>query len=343
MKEKIKEYMETLVEDGVFPGANYAIYYQGTIVMDSVGNKALFPEREKNNLDTIYDIASLTKVVVTNVLLAHLEEEGKIAFQDSYQKYFPHFRYPNVTLEHLLTHSSGLVPKYDKNNLVSKDEFFEKIEAKNQPGEDVIYSDLNYILLGFLIEKLEGKSLDILAQEKIFTPLGMKDTGYLPTDKMRCAPTEKMEKRGIVRGEVHDEKAYFLKGVSGHAGVFSTIQDLFLFMRGILEGTIPTLSPQSIDRWFQVIATSKTGVSRSHSWMLASTYKDTKSFASPHAILHTGFTGNECIIDRDNEYLFLLLSNRVHPTRENTKLIDRRKEMNETIYDMVREGSYGLY
>ncbi len=338
MKEKIKEYMEALVEDGVFPGANYAIYYHGITVMDSVGKRSLFPYPEENNLDTIYDIASLTKVLVTNVLLAYLEEEGKIDFQDSYQKYFPYFRYPNVTLEHLLTHSSGLVPKYDKNNLVRKDEFFEKIEAKNQPGEDVIYSDLNYILLGFLIEKLEGKSLDILAQEKIFKPLHMKDTTFLPTDKMRCAPTEEMENRGIVRGEVHDEKAYFLNGVAGHAGVFATVQDFFLFMRAILEGKIPNLSKKAIDRWFQVLATSKTGVSRSHSWMLASTYKDTKSFVSSNAILHTGFTGNECIIDRDNEYLFLLLSNRVHPTRENTKLIDRRKEMNETIYHIVKEG-----
>ncbi len=337
MEEKLKKYMESLVQKGVFPGACYAFYYQGKEGMGVVGKKSLFPKEEENSLDTIYDIASLTKVVVTNVLVAQAVEEGKLKLEDSYASYWENFPYPEVTLLHLLTHTSSLVPTYDKYHLERKEDFFTKIKLNSTPGKEVVYADINYILLGFLIEKLYGESLSSLATTRIFKPLHMKDTGYCPKEIKRCAPTEDTSSRGLLRGKVEDEKAYFLDGIAGHAGVFSTVSDIFRFAKMILKEETTILSHESMDCWFHGIVTSSKGVQRSHSWMIGNTYPDT-SFTSSNCIFHTGFSGCELWIDKDQDFIFLLLSNRVHPTRENHLFFELRKEYNEEIYRLIKEG-----
>lgn len=337
MKEKLQNYFQKLVEEGVFPGVSYAVFYQGKTVIDCAGKKSLLPKEEETTTQTLYDIASLTKVLVTNTLFSMAEEEGLLSDTDTFQTYFPTFPYANIQLLHLLNHSSGLVPKYDKYHLKEKEEFFTKISQKNEPGKDVIYSDLNYLLLGFLLEKVYQEPLDSLAEKRIFQPLQMMHTTYHPK-KEDCAPTEDTLDRGLLQGQVHDEKAYFLNGVAGHAGVFSTPSDLLLFGQMILANDGSFLKKESIDKWFSKTVTASTGVSRSRAWMIANTYRDTKEIASGDAIFHTGFSGCEFLIDRKKQWILIFLSNRVHPTRENQLFSERRKEYNKRIYEIVKEG-----
>ena len=341
MKEKLHDYFEELVKEGIFPGVSYAIYYQDKTIIDSAGMISSL-ENKKTTKDTLYDIASLTKVVVTNTLFLMAEEKGMVSSSDFFCQYFPTFPYPDIKLIHLLNHSSGLVPTYDKYHLTSKEEFFTKISQKNEPGADVIYSDLNYILLGFLMEKIYDTPLDVLAEQKIFKPLSMDKTTFHPK-KEECAPTEDTKERGLLWGIVHDEKAYFLNGVAGHAGVFSTPSDLLQFGKKLLFNDGTFLTKKSINCLFKKTIISSSKVARSYSWMLASTYPDTKEFASKKAIFHTGFTGCAFLIDQEQKLILIILSNRVYPTRENKLFFERRKEYNKRIYELLKEEEHGLY
>ena len=207
----MKDYLLKLVKDKVFPGCNYAVIADD-IEIDSVGNKALIPNVEPNNIDTLYDLASLTKVVVTNTLITKLLQENKINLNDKVKKYLPDFKHEDITIFHLLTHSSGLPADIDWKECNNRQELIKSIYDKNliyKTGEDVIYSDLGFIFLGFIIEKIYNKSLDVIASEEIFKPLNMNDTSFNPKDK----PTEITSDRGVVRGFVHDEKAYILGGI----------------------------------------------------------------------------------------------------------------------------------
>lgn len=235
MKEKIEAYLEQLVEEDVFPGCNYCIITQEETLFGNVGYKSLIPKKEKNEIDNIHDIASLTKLVVTNTLISFLLRDNKLKLDDSVSQYIDNFAYPEVKIIHLLTHSSGLRATFDKDNLKDKKEFTEKIEQEFEPGTDIRYVDINFILLGFIVEKIYGEAIDKLADKYIFKPLDMKDTCYCPKDASRCVPTELTENRGLVCGTVHDEKAAFLNGVAGHAGVFSTTFDLRNFVEMILS------------------------------------------------------------------------------------------------------------
>lgn len=341
-EEKIKSYMKNLVALGYFPGACYAIFYKDLYISGSVGYKSLIPNKERNNINTLYDIASLTKLLVTNTLISKLIYDKKIDVNDSFKMYFSEFPFSNVTIHHLLTHTSGIVVKYDKNTISGKNEILTNLELEYIPGEHLWYQDINFLLLGFLIEKIYNDTLDNISNDYIFGPLNMKDTSYLPKDINRCAPTEVTESRGIIRGKAHDEKAYALGSVAGNAGVFSTITDLSKFVRMIIrngkKGNKYFLPKEIIDSWFKVEVIGDKGIERSFGWIIGSSSDDTKSICSKNSIFHTGFTGNEIIIDNDNSFAFILLSNRVHPTRENKKLIDNRGKLNKDIYKLVTEG-----
>jgi len=339
MEENIKLYMNQLVKEDVFPGVCYAFFYKDYFFVGCVGNRSLVPKKEKNTVNTIYDIASLTKLTVVNPLISLAIQNKEIDVNDSLQKYFPEFPFPNVTIFHLITHSSGLYARYDKNHVKGKEEILTNLDLPIEPGTNIEYRDVNFLLLGFLIEKIYASTLDVLAQKYVFEPLNMNETGYLPVHKNRCAPTEVTAKRGIVRGIVHDEKAAALGGVAGNAGVFSTIEDIAKFVKMIINrGKVANkqvLSADIIDGWFKPLITDPKGIARGMGWVIGSTIPDTKNFASSNSVFHTGFVGNEILIDRDHEYAMILLSNRVHPTRENNKLIDRRGEINEECYRII--------
>lgn len=337
----MKDYFLKLVKQNVFPGCNYAVISDDVIV-GSVGNKSLIPKIEPNAIDTLYDLASLTKVVVTNTLIAILLQENKINLKDKVKKYLPNFKYENITIFHLLTHSSGLPADMDWKEINTRQELIDKIYSEDliySPGEDVIYSDLGFIFLGFIIERIYNKTLDKIAYEKIFVPLNMKDTSFNPKDKERCAPTEATNKE-IVKGHVHDEKACMLGGVCGAAGLFSNIEDLIKFVKMILnDGKINDkqfIKKVYIDLWFKPLEKGKNNNIKSIGWGVGKG-NVTGSFCSDNTIFHTGFTGNTLIIDRDNKIGFIFLSNRIHPTRDNKLLIRKRKYISNYIFKKIKK------
>lgn len=341
--DELKLLTKDAVEFGAFPGATYAIVTKNHIYTDFVGLKAKYPAEEENSIDTIYDMASVSKVVSTTTCLLKLMEAGKVRLFDTVQRYLPKFRHEKITIWNLVTHTSGLQPcLYNPSHIKSKEEAVKKVyeaELEFESGTKIQYSDLNYILLGFVIEAISGMSLDEFAKKEIFIPLGMVDSGYNPTDAKRCAPTEERNDeivQGIVRGKVHDETAYILGGVAGHAGLFSTASDIAKFMQMILNNGMHNgkqyLSKATIDALFRPLVKDPVGISslplqRSIGWIVYDYNTACGDLTSLNTIYHTGFTGTCVWIDKDNEVAFCMLSNRVHPTRANGKHIEIRSKL----------------
>lgn len=336
--------IQKFIDDGVFPGANYVLVVGNKTYLGSLGKKVLIPKIEENSLDTLYDMASVSKVISTTTCILKLMEEGKINLYSKVATYLPRFKHEQITIFNLLTHTSGMKEGIsDCTTTKNKEEVLERLysyDLKYPVGEKIIYSDLNYIMLGEIIETLTGQKLDNYAKEVVFEPLEMHDTGYKPTDKLRCAPTEERNDatyRGIVRGDVHDETAYACGGVAGHAGVFSTVQDIEHFIRMILnKGTYNgkrILSESVVDRLFIPQVSEKNDLinhynRRGLGWIINSQNSSAGDFTSYEAtILHTGFTGTNIWIDRKNNVGFSLLTNRVHPTRKNVKIIQARPKI----------------
>ena len=196
-------------------------------------------------------------------------------------------------------------------------------------------------MLGFIIEEIVGKPLDIVSKEFIFTPLNMDDTSYLPDSKLvdRCAPTENSPHfRKILRGEVHDRKAYLMGGVSGHAGIFSDIDDMSKFARMILNGgeynKKRILSEKSVESLFKR-QTPIGEINRGLGYLTFDVRSPFSTMNSSESIFHTGFTGTSLLIDKGNKISIIVLSNRVHPTRENIKIIEERKKIHEKIMKIL--------
>lgn len=345
MKEEINAYLEKLVKDKVMPGCNWCVITSSDLFIDSVGYASLVPKKEKNDINNLYDLASLTKLIVTNTLASFLIDEGKLRLDALVKDYLPTFPFDNVKIIHLLTHSSGIIPKYDKYHLKSKDEFINNIALKFEPGTNMLYVDNNFILIGFIIEKLYDKPLDVLAKELIFEPLEMHDTTFLPSDKNKCVPTELTDERGLVKGEVHDEKASFLGGIAGHAGVFSTITDVSHFVKMVLNDGYYNgkqfISQTYLDMWFTPLFTDDDGLRRTIGWIYGKTSRLAKKVCSDDAIIHTGFPGHHILIDRGNDIAIIMLSNSIHPKRENNKeLVIKREDINDEIYRLLSKYDY---
>lgn len=336
--------IEKAINEGTMPGANYCLITNGKKYINSLGKKALFPKEEENNLETIYDMASLSKVVVTTTAVMMLLEQGKLRLNDIVKKYVPNFRFSQITIWDLMTHTAGLPadvpgPLYDNEadlmkHLLNPDLTYSK-------NTKIVYSDIGYMLLGFVVEAVSGMGLDKFAGENIFKPLEMTNSCYNPKDYNRCAPTEKYGER-IVRGYVHDEKAYALNGVAGHAGLFSTIADVSNFMEMILNDGVyngkRVLTKKTIDLLYTPQVEQYTGINknplrRGLGWIIQGVNSVAGDYASPNTIMHTGFTGTHIFIDRDNKIAFCLLSNRVHPTRENNLLISFRGRVGNYIFN----------
>ena len=338
---EIEQILLDAVNDGAFPGANYAVVTKNNVWMGSIGNKELYPEVIPNSIDTIYDMASLTKVVCTTTCLMQLVEKGLLRIYDPVSRYFDKFRFTDITVWNLMTHTSGLPEGiYGPKDKLSESDVWDKIfaieELKFKPGTKIIYSDINYILLGKIVEILSGMPINEYAKKNLFEPLEMVDSGYLPFDKVRCAATEYRNDAtmtGYVKGEVHDETAYAMNKVAGHAGLFSTVKDCSNFIKmilndGMFNGT-RVLSKITIDELFKVQVKEYNGVevlpkARCLGWQTKEPACSAGELVSENTILHTGFTGTNMFIDRDNEIGFVMLSNRVHPTRNNGKLFHVR-------------------
>ncbi len=342
MKE-ITELLNQGVKQGDFPGAAYAVVYKnGLIDKDFVGYKQIYPKQILNNGSELYDVASLTKVIVTTTLLMKLIENKKTSLNSKISDILPNFKHKEVTIFDLLTHSSGLLADIpNAKTLRNKSDVLNKVfsfDLEYPTGKNVVYSDIGFIILGIIVEKLSKKTLNEFAKEIIFRPLKMKDTSFFP-DKSRSAPTEYRNDEvytGLLKGIVHDEKAFALGGVSGHAGMFSTTDDLSKFILSILNNDELILKKETVDMLFipriEVLTDKGSKIIRALGWdkpTKGSTAGDYVSFED--TILHTGFTGCNLWIDRSRGIGFVMLSNAVHPHRENNNIRKYRNKIGNII------------
>jgi len=290
------------------------------------GSRALVPQREPMTTDTIFDAASLTKVVATSASLMKLFEQGKVRLNDRVTEYLPGFQggKSDITVRHLLTHFSGLRPDLD---LEPEWSGYETGIAKAladqpvaEPGQRFIYSDINFILLGEIVRAVSGRPLDQFAREEVFLPLGMNDTSFNPPEswRARIAPTE-IVKGKLLRGTVHDPTTRYMGGVAGHAGMFTTAEDLAKFATMILNlGRLPDgrqfVSPLTIRKFAEPQTPPIQPVLRGLGWDIDSAYSSNRGELYPLGSFgHTGFTGTSLWIDPTTRSFVILLANSVHP------------------------------
>jgi CubicO group peptidase (beta-lactamase class C family) len=325
--DELNEKMREWIAAGAFPGCVYGVIGKKS-TFSSLGKSMITPEERVNKLETLYDLASLTKVVGTVPAILHLVEAGELTLGTRIASILPEVGESQVTVEQCLTHTSGAPADFSYQELSGKQALIERATSLLPlEGSNVIcYSDINYILLGEVIERVSGMSLDQAFHKWIFQPLGMMDTGFDP-EHDRCAPTEVREDRGLVWGQAHDGKAHMMGGISGHAGLFSTGSDLGRFVAGILEsakgGNDAFLSSASIQLMAKQHASS-THDRRGLGWMLPIAGGPMGDYCSENSLFHTGFTGGSILIDLDREVGIVLLTNRIHPRRENRMILDLR-------------------
>jgi beta-glucosidase-like glycosyl hydrolase/CubicO group peptidase (beta-lactamase class C family) len=343
--------IEKAIADKASPGATLAVGYRGTVSVHAFGKLSYDAKSPAVKPTTMYDIASLTKVVATTTLVAKLAE-GDFAvpldLDAKIERYLPEWASgPNpewrhrVTVRHLLTHTSGLPPfKEYWRTSKNKQDTLTKIFAEPldyEPGTKEVYSDLGIILMAEIIERLTGRKLDDLAGSYIFSPLGMKDSMYRPPRKLwpQIAPTEidNNLRHRLVQGEVHDENAFAIGGVSGHAGVFSTAPDLAAFCEMLLNGGV--YAHQRILRRGTVaqftVPQQLSGGTRTLGWAVPTEGGLSGHYFSAHSFGHTGFTGTSIWIDPDRQLFVVFLTNRVHPTRENQKIQQVRRDLHDAV------------
>lgn len=322
--QKIDSFLLSQVEANQIPGAVYGIVTKDdTIAENAVG----LAHKELNipmQIDTVFDLASLTKVCATTPGILLLIEDGLIDIDDPVKRFFPETLSSDLTIKHLLTHTSGLPPHIPFYKLgMSKENVLQFIiSCDADPGKKVIYSDLNFILLGLVIEKVSGMMLDEFARKRVYEPLGMTQTGFnLNVEKENVAPTEWIEATEDYQwGAVHDENAYHLGGVSGHAGLFSNLADLKTYVQMLLNDGVA----ETGDRFLSTVIlresrrnyTQSLNLSRGLGFQLVDDeFSPLGYFLSKNSYGHTGFTGTSFWIDPDREIGVIILSNRVHISR----------------------------
>ena len=314
------------IKAGGYPGASVVVGRKGYAVFQKgfgkLGWTANSPRVSADK--SIYDLASLTKVVGTTTAAMVLFDQGRLDLEAPVSTYLPAFSggwKDSVTVRHLLTHRSGLPAGRDLWRIArTADEARAAVLATNlecRPGQCYIYSDLGADVLGFVVEAIAGESLDTFLHDKVFEPLGMTDTFFRPADSLtyRIAPTEIAPPRGYpLQGQVHDENAYALGGVAGHAGLFSTAADLSIFAQMMLNGGeyngVRILSDTTV-----ALFTRRAAGTRALGWDTADGDGGSGRFLDSHAYGHTGYTGTSIWIDPERQMFVLLLTNRVHAAR----------------------------
>src|ERR1700730_1803881 len=308
------------------PGAVLVVGQGDQILHRKVlGWRASVPHPELMTADTIFDIASLTKVVATTPSVLRLWEMGKVDLNAPLGQYLKEFNtaaFQDVTVARLLTHSAGMPDLPSREAMAKGFPEAARLQAKaglaGAPGTTFLYSDTGFILLGELVRRVSGEPLDRFAQRNFYTPLGMRDTAFAPPQSWvkRIAPTEVVNAHGPLRGTVHDGNARLLHGVAGHAGVFSTATDLSRYVRMLLSGGAlggkRYLKEATVRAMFSphVIGESTRGLG----WDIASPYSRTLGAYFPMgSVGHTGFTGTAIWMDPSSQVYMILLTNRVHP------------------------------
>jgi beta-glucosidase-like glycosyl hydrolase/CubicO group peptidase (beta-lactamase class C family) len=353
--------VQIALEDSVAPGAAVAVGRHGRLVHGRAYGRIDWPAEAPAVTDsTLWDMASLTKVIVTTTLAMMLAEEGQLALDSPVSRYLSEWGDSTarraITIGHLLRHDSGL-PAYGPlwQHARGRDAYLQRIVAaplEYQPGTRTVYSDYGAILLGMAIERSTGQLLDQLGRQRIFAPLGMHDTRFNPRSRhavaggappvplARIAPTEfdSVFRMRHVHGDVHDENAFALGGVAGHAGLFSSLRDLASFAQMMLGGgelAGARLVGEAIVDTFTVRQSDAS--SRALGWDTPSDRSSAGDWFSARSFGHTGFTGTSLWIDPDRDVYVILLTNRVNPTRANQRHVTLRRDIADAVIQAIRD------
>jgi CubicO group peptidase (beta-lactamase class C family) len=344
-ESEISKFLSERIAAGDFPSAVYLVAEQGEVKFaGALANAVVEPEKIPATLNTIYDLASLTKPLVTGLLFARRIETGEVTLDSFVSHYLPEFDRTDkhaITIRHLLTHSSGL-PAWRPLYVLTKGDpartlgDIANLELDYQPGKRVVYSDMGFITLGFILERLSGKPIGELAKEELFQPLNLHRTFFNPERSMQtgiaacelgnayergttrdCVPVPDFEaykswREHLVWGEVHDGNGYFLGGAAGHAGLFSTASETLILAHQFVADRSQLLKVETCEL-FRRNLTEGLEEARSVGWQLAVT-KDSAAGLDlpPDSFGHSGFTGTSCWIDPHEQRVFILLTNRTH-------------------------------
>ena len=334
--------IDKAIAEQEIPGAVLIVGHDGQVVYrKAYGSRAIEPRRETMTLDTVFDCASLTKVVATTTAIMQLWEQGKFRMNDPVAKYLPEFGQngkQDITIRQLLVHYSGLGPDLDLTKAWEGKETAYRMafEAppERAPGAAFVYSDINFVVLGALVERLSGESLDEYAARHIFGPLGMKETRFVPPAswEQRIAPTEEDENHHLLRGVVHDPTARRMGGVAAHAGLFSTADDLALFAQALLDGGRGVLTPATIAKMTAPQQPVNGTAVQGFGWDIDSPFSTNRGELLPvGGYGHTGFTGTSLWIDPATKTYILLLTNAVHmnvvPPKEKGSAVSLRTKV----------------
>jgi CubicO group peptidase (beta-lactamase class C family) len=333
----VRSVLQDCVQEKIFPGAVAALISSTDEIYIPFGCETYDPDAHPVSDESIFDIASLTKIVATATAVMQLVERNKLALHDRACAFVPQLRHApkdKITLSQLLAHTAGFpggepLPRDRK----SRQEILEaiySIDLLYPPGTGRIYDDLGYILLGVIVESMTGLTLDKYCEREIFAPLGMWETMFSPPKALwgRIVPTEiDADRGGLIQGVVHDERAYLMGGAAGHAGLFATARDLGRFCRmmmsGDKDGPANILSPSSIAlmwsrQWQDGDGEYGLGWDR-----LRPSYMN--GIDDSDAVGHTGFTGVSVVISPRRDLAMILLSNRIHPVRSGASLIGQAR------------------
>ena len=337
--------MEKAVADGSIPGAVLLVGHNGRVVYrKAFGWRSLEPTREPMTTDTIFDLASLTKCIATTSSIMKMVQEGRVRLNDPVAKYLPDFAQngkQDITVRELMTHYSGLAPDLDLHEpWTGREAAFAMVmqqKPDHAPGSGFVYSDINFETLGFIVEKLSGKSLSDYASENVFAPLGMRHTRFLPPQAWlpRIAPTQYDEHEQMLRGVVHDPTARRMGGVAGHAGLFSTADDLARFAENLLSG-FKVLSRPIVEKMSTPAQPANAASLRGLGWDIDSPFASNRGELLPVGSFgHTGFTGTSLWIDPVTNTYIVLLSNAVHPRGGNSVVSLRSRVATAVVQSLV--------
>lgn len=322
---KTNEVIRRMILDGVVPGISYAILDHHRVITNVWGNQEIVPERIPLRDNQIYDLASLTKVVGTVPVILKLVERHRLQINDSISQYLPEWRFPQVTVRNLLTHTSGITGWIPHRNQLPPERMLKAmlhLHINGNLDRKMVYSDTNFIFLGLIAKRITGRPIHDLITDWVLKPLGMTDSSFKPLDKKRCVPTE-INSQGLLRGIADDPKAEILGADCGSAGLFSTLNDLIRYCQGILY---PKTDPAVLSPWMtrQLFHdhTYRHRLGRSYGWAVR---------RRPHFYIYqSGYTGTGIAIQPQRRRALIFLSNRIHPKRPNIPFLARRKRVVNT-------------
>lgn len=347
LTDRLDAIMREAVADGAGSGAALAVGRHGRLVHAAgYGLTKLATDAARVTDTTLFDLASLTKVVATTTAAMILQEEGLLQLERPVSYYLPELSdstKSGITVRMLLTHRGGLeayAPLYRE--IRGREAYLQAINERplrHEPGTETVYSDWDLILAQLVIERITGQGLDSFTRDRIFHPLGMHDTQFSPVDAplTRVAATSSDSLRGgLIHGEVHDGNAWGMGGVAGHAGLFSTARDLAVFAQALLNGgwygETRILSPQTVAVW---TARQGPGSSRALGWDTPADSASAGRFTSPRGFGHTGFTGTSIWIDPERDLFVVILTNRVHLGNDNPRHVPLRRAVIDAVHEAI--------